>query len=190
MALGARIEYRRWQQTTMTTVSNRKVSKAMAVASSKTSATRRLRVAKVAKRKASAGGRILVSGTGVAELRTLGVKLAAEVDRDLYCVDLSRVVGKYIGETEKNLERVFALAEATGAVLFFDEADALFGKRTEVKDSHDRYANQEVSYLLQRLEGFEGMVILATNRRGNLDEAFLRRLRFVSAEPSAKRTSK
>lgn len=174
----------------MTTLSKRKVTTKKTTVSSKTPATRRQRVKKVAKSKAPAGGRILVSGAGGAELRTLGVKLAAEVDRDLYCVDLSRVVGKYIGETEKNLERVFALAEATGAVLFFDEADALFGKRTEVKDSHDRYANQEVSYLVQRLEAFEGMVILATNRRGSLDEAFLRRLRFVSAETSAKRPSK
>jgi SpoVK/Ycf46/Vps4 family AAA+-type ATPase len=174
----------------MTTVSKRKVSKAKAVASSKTSATRRKTVKKATKSKAPTGGRILVSGAGVAELRTLGVKLAAQVDRDLYCVDLSRVVGKYIGETEKNLERVFALAEATGAVLFFDEADALFGKRTEVKDSHDRYANQEVSYLVQRLEGYEGIVILATNRRSNLDEAFLRRLGFVSADAAPKRTAK
>ncbi len=178
------------KQITMTTVSKRKVTKAKTVASSKTSATRRKPVTKATKFKAPAGGRILVSGAGSAELRTLGVKLAAEVDRDLYCVDLSRVVSKYIGETEKNLERVFALAEATGAVLFFDEADALFGKRTEVKDSHDRYANQEVSYLVQRLEGYEGIVILATNRRADLDEPFLRRLRFVSADTTAKRTSK
>ncbi|MBK8000123.1 MAG: ATP-binding protein [Verrucomicrobia bacterium] len=174
----------------MTTVSKRKVTKPKTAVSSRTSATRRKPVTKATKSKAAAGGRILVSGAGSAELRTLGVKLAAEVDPDLYCVDLSRVVSKYIGETEKNLERVFALAEATGAVLFFDEADALFGKRTEVKDSHDRYANQEVSYLLQRMEGYEGIVILATNRRANLDEAFLRRLRFVSVDTTAKRKSK
>lgn len=125
--------------------------------------------------------RVLLSGPSRAELRTLGVALAAELDRDLYCVDLSRVLSKFIGETEKNLARVFAVAEATEAVLFFDEADALFAKRTEVKDSHDRYANQEVSYLLERIEAYPGAVIITTNSRKNLDEAFLRRLRFTSA---------
>lgn len=107
--------------------------------------------------------------------------MAAEADRDLYCVNLSRLVSKFIGETEKNLARVFAVAEVTGAVLFFDEADALFGRRTAVKDSHDRYANQKVSYLMERIEAYPGMVILATNNRKSLDEAFLRRLRFTSA---------
>jgi len=136
----------------------------------------------VAKVKVAAGGRLLLSGQSRAELRMLGVALAAEADRDLYCVDLSRVAGKYIGETEKNLDRVFAVAEATGAVLFFDEADALFGKRTPVKDSHDRYANQEVSYLLKRIEAYPGLVVLTTNNRRNLDEAFLRRLRFTNVE--------
>lgn len=135
----------------------------------------------MAQTKAAPGGRVLVSGQTRSELRTLGVALAAELDRDLYCVDLSRLVSRYIGETEKNLARVFALAEATEAVLFFDEADALFGRRTDVKDSHDRYSNQEVSYLLERVEAHPGLVILATNQRKNLDEAFLRRLRFVTA---------
>ena len=135
----------------------------------------------VAKAKASKSRRVLLSGQSRPELRTLGVALAAELDRDLYCVDLTRVVGKYIGETEKNLARVFAVAEATEAVLFFDEADALFGKRTGVKDSHDRYANQEVSYLLERIEAYPGVVVLTTSNRKNLDEAFLRRLRFISA---------
>ena len=92
------------------------------------------------------------------------------------------MAGKFIGETEKNLDRVFAVAEATGAVLFFDEADALFGKRTTVKDSHDRYANQEVSYLLERIEAYPGLVVITTNNRKNLDEAFLRRLRFTTVE--------
>jgi len=128
----------------------------------------------------SPGGRVLLSGQSRAELRTLGVALASESDRDLYCVDLSRLVSQYISETEKNLARVFALAEATGAVLFFDEADALFGRRTGVKDSHDRYANQDVSYLLELMEAYPGLVILATNQRKNLDEAFLRRLRFTT----------
>jgi SpoVK/Ycf46/Vps4 family AAA+-type ATPase len=134
-----------------------------------------------AKAKASVARPILLTGQSRAELRTFGVALAAELDRDLYCVDLSRVAGKFIGETEKNLARVFAVAEATEAVLFFDEADALFAKRTKVKDSHDRYANQEVSYLLKRIEAYPGVVVLTAKSRKNLDEAFLRRLRFTSA---------
>ena len=144
----------------------------------------------VAKPKTSSSQRVLLSGQSRAGLRTLGVALAAELDRDLYCIDLTRVVSKFIGETEKNLARVFAVAEATEAVLFFDEADALFGKRTEVKDSHDRYANQEVSYLLERIEAYPGVVILTTGNRKNLDEAFLRRLRFIStAQDSARQKS-
>ena len=94
------------------------------------------------------------------------------------------MVSKYIGETEKNLRRVFDAAEDGGAILFFDEADALFGKRSEVKDSHDRYANIEVSYLLQRMEAYRGLAILATNMKASLDTAFLRRLRFVVNFPS------
>ena len=93
----------------------------------------------------------------------------------MFRVDLSRVVSKYIGETEKNLARLFDKAEHKDWILFFDEADALFGKRTEVRDAHDQYANQEVAYLLQRIESYAGLVILATNQRGNIDEAFLRR---------------
>jgi SpoVK/Ycf46/Vps4 family AAA+-type ATPase len=102
---------------------------------------------------------------------------------DLYRIDLSGVVSKYIGETEKNLKQVFDAAEQSGAILFFDEADALFGKRTEVKDSHDRYANIEVNYLLQRMEDYQGLAILATNRKSALDRAFLRRLRFLMDFP-------
>jgi SpoVK/Ycf46/Vps4 family AAA+-type ATPase len=93
--------------------------------------------------------------------------LAAELDRSLFHVDLSRVVSKYIGETEKNLEKVFRAAERAGAVLLFDEADALFGKRTSVKDSHDRYANPEIACLLKRLEKYKGIAVLASNRRSN-----------------------
>ena len=93
----------------------------------------------------------------------------------MFRIDLSRVVSKYIGETEKNLARLFDRAEHKDWILFFDEADALFGKRTDVRDAHDKYANQEVAYLLQRIETFSGLVILATNQRGNIDEAFLRR---------------
>lgn len=105
--------------------------------------------------------------------------LANELDLDLYKIDLSQVVSKYIGETEKNLRRVFDAAEEGGAILLFDEADAIFGKRSEVKDSHDRYANIEVSYLLQRMEAYSGLAILTTNMKSALDAAFLRRIRFV-----------
>ncbi|MDI7274997.1 MAG: ATP-binding protein, partial [Anaerolineae bacterium] len=115
-------------------------------------------------------------GTG----KTMAAEImAAELGLDLYKIDLSTVVSKYIGETEKNLERIFTEAATSNAILFFDEADALFGKRSEVRDSHDRYANIEISYLLQRMEAYEGVTILATNLRANLDEAFTRRLQFA-----------
>ena len=104
--------------------------------------------------------------------------IALDLRRRLYRVDLSRVNNKYIGETEKNLDRLFNAAESTGAILFFDEADALFGKRSDVKDAHDRYANIEISYLLQRLESFKGVAILATNHKQNIPDGFLRRVRF------------
>jgi AAA+ superfamily predicted ATPase len=116
------------------------------------------------------------SGTGKT---TAAEAVARELGQDLYRIDLSAVVSKYIGETEKNLASAFDEAERGSAVLFFDEADALFGKRTEVRDAHDRYANLEVNYLLQRVETFTGLVILASNRQSGIDEAFLRRLRFV-----------
>ena len=105
--------------------------------------------------------------------------IAAELGLDLYKIDLSSVVSKYIGETEKNLEKIFNEAQNSNAILFFDEADAIFGKRSEVKDAHDRYANIEISYLLQRMEAYDGVTILATNLRANLDEAFTRRLQFA-----------
>jgi len=115
------------------------------------------------------------TGTG----KTMAAEaLASELHLDLFRVDLSALVSKYIGETEKNLRRVFDAAEDGGAILFFDEADALFGKRSEVKDSHDRYANIEVGYLLQRMEIYRGVAILATNMRDSLDTAFMRRIRF------------
>ena len=116
------------------------------------------------------------SGTG----KTMAAEvLANDLDLNLYRIDLSAVVSKYIGETEKNLRKVFDAAEQGGAILLFDEADALFGKRSEVKDSHDRYANIEINYLLQRIEQFSGLSILATNMKSALDPAFLRRLRFI-----------
>ena len=116
------------------------------------------------------------SGTG----KTMAAEgLANKLQLDLYRIDLSAVVSKYIGETEKNLRRLFDAAEGGGAILFFDEADALFGKRSEVKDSHDRYANIEINYLLQRIESYRGLAILATNMKSALDQAFMRRLRFI-----------
>lgn len=121
-----------------------------------------------------------VSGTG----KTMAAEvLARDLSLDLYRVDLSSVVSKYIGETEKNLRRVFDAAEDGGVVLLFDEADAIFGKRTEVRDSHDRYANMEVSYLLQRMENYRGLAILTSNFRRAIDAAFLRRLRFIVEFP-------
>ena len=120
------------------------------------------------------------SGTGKT---TAAEVLAGQLRLDMYRIDLSSVVSKYIGETEKNLRRVFDAAEAGGSILLFDEADALFGKRSEVKDSHDRHANIEVSYLLQRMEAYHGLAILTTNLKDNLDSAFLRRIRFVVRFP-------
>lgn len=122
---------------------------------------------------------VLFSGSsGVGKTMSAEV-LANHLSLDLYRIDLAGIVSKYIGETEKNLRRIFDTAEQSGAILFFDEADALFGKRTEVKDSHDRYANIEVNYLLQRMEDYRGLAILATNKKSALDKAFLRRLRFL-----------
>ncbi|NEQ89160.1 MAG: ATP-binding protein, partial [Moorea sp. SIO2I5] len=120
------------------------------------------------------------SGTG----KTMAAEVIANnLQLNLYRIDLSAVVSKYIGETDKNLRRLFDAAEDGGAMLFFDEADALFGKRSEVKDSHDRYANIEINYLLQRIESYRGLAILATNMKSALDQAFLRRLRFIIEFP-------
>jgi SpoVK/Ycf46/Vps4 family AAA+-type ATPase len=113
------------------------------------------------------------SGTG----KTMSAEvIAADLGLDLYTVNLATVVDKYVGETEKNLERIFVEAAGVNAVLFFDEADAIFGKRSDVRDAHDRYANIESAYLLQRLETFDGLAVLATNLRANIDDAFTRRL--------------
>lgn len=120
-------------------------------------------------------------GTG----KTMAAEIiAGELGLDLYRVDLSAVVSKYIGETEKNLSRIFDEAETANAILFFDEADALFGRRSEVRDAHDRYANIEIGYLLQRMETYEGIAILATNLGKNLDPAFVRRLHFTVEFPA------
>jgi hypothetical protein len=121
-----------------------------------------------------------LSGTG----KTMAAEIISnELGLDLYKINLSAVVSKYIGETEKNLERIFSEAQNTDAILFFDEADALFGKRSEVKDAHDRYANIETAYLLQRTEEYSGLVILASNIKKNMDEAFIRRIHFLAEFP-------
>jgi hypothetical protein len=126
---------------------------------------------------------VLFSGPSGTGKTMAGEVLANELNLDLFRIDLSQVVSKYIGETEKNLAKVFDAAESGGAILLFDEADALFGKRSEVRDSHDRYANIEVSYLLQRMETYSGLAILTTNQISALDTAFLRRLRFIVEFP-------
>ena len=133
-------------------------------------------------------GKKLVSGRGISALftgvpgtgKTLSAQaIAGELGLDIYRVDLSTIISKYIGETEKNLERIFTEAQNSNVILFFDEADALFGRRSEVSDSHDRYANIEVGYLLQRIETYDGIVLMATNLGANLDEAFARRIHFI-----------
>ncbi|HEY4346858.1 MAG TPA: ATP-binding protein [Gaiellaceae bacterium] len=125
------------------------------------------------------GIKVLFAGESGTGKTMAGQVLARDLGLDLFRLDLATVVSKYIGETEKNLDRVFGAAEGSNSILFFDEADALFGKRSEVRDAHDRYANIEVAYLLQKMEGYPGAVILATNFRQNMDDAFLRRLDVV-----------
>jgi Winged helix domain, variant/ATPase family associated with various cellular activities (AAA) len=127
------------------------------------------------------------SGTG----KTLAAEVvAAELGLDLYRIDLATVISKYIGDTEKNLDRIFTAAETANAILFFDEAEALFGKRSEIKDAHDRYANVETAYLLQKMELYDGTAILATNLRQNLDDAMLRRLAFTVTFPFPEETQR
>jgi SpoVK/Ycf46/Vps4 family AAA+-type ATPase len=131
------------------------------------------------------GVTVLFTGSDRTTRENAAAALANELGVELYRVDLSQVVSQYIGETEKNLRRLFDAAEQAGAVLFFDEADPLFGTRTDVKDAHDRYANLEVGYLLERLESFNGVAILATNTKSNIDSAFARRIRYVVEVPNA-----
>src|ERR1700752_281736 len=125
---------------------------------------------------------LFAGGSGTGKTMAAGV-IARELELDLYKIDLSGIVSKYIGETEKNLDRIFRAARCSNAILFFDEADALFGKRSEVKDAHDRHANIEVAYLLQKIEDYEGVVILASNLSKNIDEAFSRRMHYVVEFP-------
>ena len=150
--------------------------RASSVLSAKHAATLRA----IAKRLRQGGPATVWLAGASGSTKTLAAQmLAGELGLDVYRVDLSRVTAKYIGETEKNLDRIFDKAGESGAILFFDEADALFGRRSEVKDSHDRYANIEIRYLLKRLESFEGLVILATNRKQPPDAAFLRKFKYV-----------
>ena len=122
-------------------------------------------------------------GPAGAGKKTAAAVLGKLAGQEVYRIDLSQVVSKYIGETEKNLSKIFENAENKNWILFFDEADALFGKRTTVKDSHDRYANQEINYLLQRIEEYDGLAILATNMKSNIDDAFARRIRLAIEFP-------
>lgn len=131
------------------------------------------------KNKLKDGYLVLLYGPGGTGKSTAASILAKEISTDIYRVDLAATVSKYIGETEKNLARLFDTAEQKGWILFFDEADALFGKRTEVKDSHDRYANLDVNYVLQRIENYNGLVILASNMKSNIDDAFIRRFQSI-----------
>jgi hypothetical protein len=138
----------------------------------------------VLKRKIKPGYRVLLHGPpGTGKTLTASL-LGKQFGKDVYRIDLSQIVSKYIGETEKNLEKVFSKAENKSWILFFDEADALFGKRTQTQSSNDRYANQEVSYLLQRIEDFPGLLILASNFKSNMDDAFLRRFHTIVHFPA------
>ena len=123
-------------------------------------------------------GILLIGAPGTGK-KTLASLIGQQLGKDVYRIDLSMVVSKYIGETEKNLSKIFDAAEHKNWILFFDEADAMFGKRTDVRDAHDRYANQEVNYLLQRIENYNGLVILATKMKNNIDKAFTRRLQSI-----------
>ncbi len=127
----------------------------------------------------TAGSIVLFHGPAGTGKTLTAALLGKEFDKPVYKVDLSKVVSKYIGETEKNLNAAFVAAEEKDSILFFDEADVLFGKRTGVKDAHDRFANIEVSYLLQKLEAYPGLTVLAANKKSNIDDAFIRRLRFI-----------
>jgi len=130
---------------------------------------------------------IWFNGENKSDKKVAAGTIAKELGLDLYRIDLSLVVSKYIGETEKNLDKIFDAAEGKNWILFFDEADALFGKRTQVDDAHDKYANQEVSYLLQRIELYQGLVILATKSKTQIDESKLRRFKYIVHFPVPKK---
>ena len=132
----------------------------------------------------AAGYPVLFEGTDSEAKKLAAGLLAKEAGKELYRVDLSQVVSKYIGETEKNLDRIFEQASSRNWILFFDEADALLGKRSEVKDAHDKYANQLVSYLLQRIEEHQGLVIVASKGRNHIDQSFMRRMQSIIHFPA------
>lgn len=132
-----------------------------------------------AEKKLKPGYRSLFYGPPGSGKKLMATLIGKEFDKPVYKIELSKLASKYIGETEKNLEAMFDAAEKKGWILFFDEADALFGKRTSVTDAHDKYANQEASYLLQRIENYNGLVILATNMKSNIDPAFIRRFNSI-----------
>ncbi len=125
------------------------------------------------------GSAVLFNGFSGADRQSAAALLGQELGMDVYSINLAGIISKYIGETEKNIDRVFAEAKDRKWLLFFDEADALFGKRTETKDSHDKYANAELNYLLQRIEDYHGVVIIATNMKSDVDDAFTRRIRYI-----------
>lgn len=133
------------------------------------------------KRKLKPGFRSLFYGPVGSGKKSTAALLGKELEQPVYRIDLSMVESKYIGETEKNIDQIFDKAGQQEAILFFDEADALFGKRTDVKDANDRYANQAISYLLQRIENYEGLVILATNQKDNINDAIIRKMNLVIA---------
>ena len=127
----------------------------------------------------------LLYGSKQTNIPSTAALFAHQAGKEVYHVDLSALVSKYIGETEKNLEHLFKVAETKDWILFFDEADAIFGKRTKIQDSHDRYANLEVSYLLEKIEAYNGLVIFATNRKSKIDAAFLRRIKHIIRIPTS-----
>jgi len=133
---------------------------------------------------------VLFYGTQANKQITTAALIAKGMNKPAYRIDLSKLVSKYIGETEKNVNTLFDTAEKKDWVLFFDEADALFGKRTDVKDSHDKYANLDVNYLLQRIEDYPGLILLATNKKSNIDPAFTRRLRSIVYFPIPRKKSR
>jgi SpoVK/Ycf46/Vps4 family AAA+-type ATPase len=137
------------------------------------------KVERLQKRSRKVGLNILFSGRSEADKKVAVEVIANEIRLDVFRIDLSMIVTKYIGETEKNLNKIFREAENCDAILFFDEADALFGKRSEIRDAHDRYANIEINYLLEKIEEIRGINIISTNSRQNVDEAFLRRMNFI-----------
>jgi SpoVK/Ycf46/Vps4 family AAA+-type ATPase len=130
------------------------------------------------------GNVALLYGSQKTGKQTIATLLANQAGKELHQVDFTKLVSKYMGETEKNISELFTLAETKGWILFIDEADAIFGKRTQVKDAHDRYANVEVSYLIEKIEAYNGLIILSTNRKSNIDPGFLRRLQTIIHFPS------